>query len=72
MRQGGEHEAWAVGMDGEGREVESGRVPFVVRGLCAGLQQVPETLEHAAHNLGGGFFLTIRRITLPLIMANMM
>lgn len=47
------------------------RIPFVVRGLCAGLQQVPETLEHAAYNLGAGFLVAVRRITLPLVMANL-
>lgn len=47
------------------------RVPFVVRGLCAGLQQVPETLEHAAYNLGAGFMVVLRKITLPLVMANL-
>lgn len=47
------------------------RIPFVVRGLCAGLQQIPETLEHAAYNLGAGFFMAVRRITLPLVLANM-
>jgi len=46
------------------------RVPFVVRGVSAGLQQVPESLEEAARNLGAGRAATAVRITLPLIAAN--
>ncbi len=48
------------------------RMPFVVRGVAAGLQQIPIALEEAAHNLGStrlsGFF----RVTLPLIMGNIL
>jgi iron(III) transport system permease protein len=47
------------------------RIPFVVRGLCAGLQQIPESLEHAAYNLGSSFLTTLRKITLPLVLANL-
>ena len=47
------------------------RLPFVVRGVSAGLQQVPESLEEAARNLGCSATGTARRITLPLVMANM-
>ena len=46
------------------------RLPFVVRGISAGLEQVPESLEEAARNLGAGGFAAATRITLPLIMAN--
>jgi iron(III) transport system permease protein len=46
------------------------RVPFVVRGVCAGLEQIPESLEMAAANLGAGKFRTLRKITMPLISAN--
>ena len=46
------------------------RVPFVVRGICSGLEQIPETLEHAAQNLGASKFTAFRRITLPLIISN--
>ena len=46
------------------------RIPFVVRGVSAGLQQVPESLEEAARNLGSSRAGAARRITLPLIMAN--
>lgn len=46
------------------------RIPFVVRGVTAGLQQIPETLEQAARNLGAGVRTAIRKITIPLIAAN--
>ncbi|HOK67465.1 MAG TPA: iron ABC transporter permease [Anaerohalosphaeraceae bacterium] len=47
------------------------RAPFVVRGVTAGLQQIPETLEQAARNLGATAGQAIRRITVPLIAANL-
>ena len=47
------------------------RLPFVVRGVSAGLQQVSETLEEAARNLGASRAGAAMRITLPLIAANM-
>jgi iron(III) transport system permease protein len=46
------------------------RLPFVVRGVSAGLQQVSQSLEEAASNLGSSRMGTMFRITLPLIMAN--
>ncbi len=46
------------------------RLPFVVRGVSAGLQQVSQTLEEAARNLGSSPAGTIMRITMPLILAN--
>ena len=46
------------------------RIPFVVRGVSAGLQQVPVAMEEAAWNLGSGRVRTFGRITLPLIAAN--
>ena len=46
------------------------RLPFVVRGVSAGLQQVPESLEEAARNLGASKLRAAARITLPLIAAN--
>lgn len=46
------------------------RIPFVVRGVSAGLQQVPESMEEAARNLGASTLRTGIRITLPLIAAN--
>ena len=47
------------------------RIPFVVRGVSAGLQQVPESLEEAARNLGSSRFRAAVRITLPLVAANL-
>ncbi|MBD3648185.1 MAG: ABC transporter permease subunit, partial [Pseudomonadales bacterium] len=46
------------------------RLPFVLRGVSAGLQQIPESMEEAARNLGASRFLTMFRITIPLISAN--
>jgi iron(III) transport system permease protein len=47
------------------------RLPYVVRSAVAGLQQTPVDLELAARNLGASGFLTMRRITIPLISANL-
>jgi len=46
------------------------RLPFAVRGISAGLQQVPPSLIEAARNLGARPWTASRRITLPLILAN--
>jgi iron(III) transport system permease protein len=47
------------------------RLPYVVRSAAAGLQQTPVDLELAAANLGASRLTVLRRITLPLIMANL-
>jgi len=47
------------------------RLPYVVRSAVAGLQQTSVMLEESAANLGASPFTTVRRITLPLIMANL-
>jgi iron(III) transport system permease protein len=47
------------------------RLPYVVRSAVAGLEQTPVDLELAARNLGASSFLTMRRITVPLIAANL-
>lgn len=47
------------------------RLPYMVRSAVAGLQQTSVTLEEAAANLGAGLWTTLRRITLPLITANL-
>lgn len=47
------------------------RLPYVVRSAVAGLQQSSVTFEEAAQNLGAPAALTLRRITLPLISANL-
>ncbi len=46
------------------------RLPFVVRGCVAGIQQVSVSFEEAARNLGAGTLTTLLRVTLPLIGAN--
>ncbi|HNZ38308.1 MAG TPA: iron ABC transporter permease [Candidatus Latescibacteria bacterium] len=46
------------------------RLPYMVRAAYAGLQQTSETLEEASLNLGAGPLRTLRRITLPLVFAN--
>ncbi|MEO6785849.1 MAG: iron ABC transporter permease [Chthoniobacteraceae bacterium] len=48
------------------------RLPYVVRSAVAGLQQTSETLEEAAQNLGCPPLRTLRRITFPLIAANVL
>jgi iron(III) transport system permease protein len=48
------------------------RLPYVVRSAVAGLEQTPVDLELAARNLGAGASRTLRRITLPLISANLL
>jgi iron(III) transport system permease protein len=47
------------------------RLPYVVRSAVAGLQQTPRDLELAAANLGASRFIVLNRITLPLILANL-
>jgi iron(III) transport system permease protein len=47
------------------------RLPYVVRSATAGLEQTPVDLELAAHNLGASSLTTLRRITVPLISANL-
>jgi iron(III) transport system permease protein len=46
------------------------RLPYMVRAAYAGLQQTSETLEEASLNLGASPLRTLRRITFPLVMAN--
>jgi iron(III) transport system permease protein len=47
------------------------RLPYVVRSAVAGLEQTPRDLELAAANLGAGRFAVLRKITAPLILANL-
>lgn len=47
------------------------RLPYVLRAAAAGLQQTPLDLEHAAANLGASAWQRLRRITVPLIAANL-
>jgi iron(III) transport system permease protein len=48
------------------------RLPYVVRSAVAGFQQTSVTLEEAAQNLGCPPLRTLRKITLPLIAANLL
>jgi iron(III) transport system permease protein len=47
------------------------RLPYLVRSAVAGLQQTSVSLEEAAANLGAPPLTTVRRITVPLILANL-
>jgi iron(III) transport system permease protein len=47
------------------------RLPYVVRSAAAGFEQTPVDLELAARNLGASGWMTLRRITVPLIAANL-
>ena len=47
------------------------RLPYMVRSAAAGLQQTSVTLEESAANLGAAPLTVVRRITVPLIMANL-
>lgn len=47
------------------------RLPYMVRSAVAGLQQTSETFEEAAWNLGASPARALRRVTLPLIAANL-
>ncbi len=47
------------------------RLPFIVRAAYAGLQQVSPAFEEASYNLGAGWMQTLRKITAPLISANL-
>lgn len=47
------------------------RLPYVVRSAVAGMEQTSVMLEEAARNLGASAVTTLRRITVPLIAANL-
>ncbi len=47
------------------------RLPYVVRSAAAGFQQTSVSLEEAAQNLGCTPLKAMRRVTLPLISANL-
>lgn len=47
------------------------RLPYVVRSVSAGLEQTSEQMEEAALNLGASMAMTLRRIVLPLVAANL-
>ena len=48
------------------------RLPYMVRAAAAGYQQTSVTLEEAAQNLGSSPWRALRRVTLPLIAANLL
>ena len=48
------------------------RLPYIIRAVHAGLEQVSVTYEEAAANLGASPLRVIRKITLPLITANIL
>jgi iron(III) transport system permease protein len=47
------------------------RLPYIVRSATGGLEQTSVTLEEAGANLGAGPWRVLWKITLPLIMANL-
>lgn len=47
------------------------RLPYIVRSTAAGLEQTSGELEEAAVNLGASRLTAVRRIIVPLIMANL-
>lgn len=47
------------------------RLPYMVRSATAGLQQMSSSLEEASTTFGASRFYTLRKITVPLVMANL-
>jgi iron(III) transport system permease protein len=47
------------------------RLPYVVRSTVSGLEQTSGELEEAAMNLGASRFTAVRKVIVPLIMANL-
>jgi iron(III) transport system permease protein len=47
------------------------RLPYIVRSSVAGLEQTSGELEEAAVNLGASRFTAVRRVIIPLILANL-
>lgn len=47
------------------------RLPYMVRSATAGLQQMSTSLEEASESFGASKWYTLRKITLPLITANL-
>ncbi len=48
------------------------RLPYMIRSLSAGLQQTPVALEEAAENLGASRLRAMMKVTIPLILANIL
>lgn len=47
------------------------RLPYMVRSATAGLQQISISLEEASETMGASRWMTLRKITMPLVMANL-
>ncbi len=47
------------------------RLPYMVRSASAGLQQTSVSLEEASSTFGASKFYTLRKITMPLVAANL-
>ncbi|MFW7380838.1 MAG: ABC transporter permease [Oligoflexus sp.] len=47
------------------------RLPYMVRSAVAGLQQMSVSLEEASSTFGASRFYTLRKITVPLVTANL-
>lgn len=47
------------------------RLPYMVRSAMAGLQQTSSSLEEASLSLGASALMTLRKITVPLVAANL-
>jgi iron(III) transport system permease protein len=47
------------------------RLPYMVRSAVAGFQHVSRSLEEASTNLGARPFVTLRRITIPLVLSSL-
>jgi iron(III) transport system permease protein len=47
------------------------RLPYMVRAAIAGLQQISSSLEEASWTFGASRFYTLRKITVPLVTANL-
>lgn len=47
------------------------RMPYMVRAICAGFQQISETFEEASLSLGATPARTFRKITIPLLGGNL-
>ena len=48
------------------------RLPYMLRSIYAGLQQTSISYEEASHNLGANPMRTLYKITLPLVIANIL
>jgi ABC-type Fe3+ transport system, permease component len=48
------------------------KLPFVVRSIYAGLQQIHPSMEEVAQNLGDGYTGVLRRILVPLLKNNIL